>query len=105
MNQPKFKKLANFTEKMMFPMIFIGPLFSLPQVYNVWFESKDGVSLISWITYFITQIFWLFHAFNLKDKQNIATGTLWLVVEFLISSGSIPRRLRRSFPYASLKLV
>lgn len=91
MNQPKFQKIEEWNEKIMMPVIFVGPILSLPQLYNVWFESSEGVSLITWGAYFVTQIFWLIHAFKYKDGANILGGILWLIVEFLIILGLFVR--------------
>jgi hypothetical protein len=91
MNQPKYKQIQDFSEKFMLPVIFIGPILSLPQLYNVWFESHEGVSMVTWVAYFSTQIFWLIHAFKFKDGANILAGILWLIVEFLIILGLLIR--------------
>ena len=64
MNQAKLKHIEDLNERFMMPVIFVGPILSLPQLYNVWFESSEGVSLITWGAYFVTQIFLLFHAFK-----------------------------------------
>ena len=91
MNQPRLKEIEDLNEKFMLPIIFIGPILSLPQLYNVWFDSHQGVSMITWAAYFLTQIFWLIHAFKYKDGANILAGIIWLIIEFLIILGLVIR--------------
>jgi hypothetical protein len=91
MIQPKLQKIEEWNEKIMLPVILLGPILSLPQLYYVWFESHQGVSVITWTAYFVTQIFWLIHAFKYKDGANILAGVLWLIIEFLIILGLFVR--------------
>lgn len=55
-------------------VVFVGPFLSLSQVYTVWFESKEGVSKLTWMVFFITQIAYMIHSIKMKDKFNIIGG-------------------------------
>lgn len=66
----------------------IGPVMTLPQIFIIW-ENRDaeGVSLISWSTYFATSLFFVLYGYIHKEKIIIFTNILWVVVNGLVVLG------------------
>jgi hypothetical protein len=95
MNQPRLQKIENANEKILGLVMFVGPLMTLPQIYSIWFESSEGVSILTWLTYFLTQVFWFIHALKINDKLDIISGLLWLIVDLMIIVGLVLKMLVR----------
>ena len=62
--------------------VVIGPLMTIPQIYSIWFEKQGGVSIISWIAYFVVSIIWLVYSLKIKDKPMIIGQDGQQYVEF-----------------------
>ena len=68
----------------------IYPFTALPQVYNIWIlQNVAGVSLASWIMWFIFLIPFLIYGIIHKLKQIIVLNSLWMVIDTLVISGII----------------
>lgn len=67
--------------------IVIGPILTMPQIYSIWFEKQKGVSVISWIAYFIASVIWLLYAIKQKDKLLIIVQTIWVFLDAFIILG------------------
>ncbi len=61
---------------------------NVPQLYTIWFLHKtDGVSEISWITFFLSSLFWLFYGYVHKSKPIILLNTSLACVQLAIVVG------------------
>lgn len=67
--------------------VVIGPVFSLPQLYTIWFEEQKGVSIIAWTSYLIATVIWLFYAIKHKDRPLILVQSIWIVLDLMIIIG------------------
>lgn len=76
------KKLAKQVAKepLVYFAIIIGPLMTLPQLYEIWFKSGEGVSIVSWLAYTLTSAIWLWHGWKVKDAALIFVQTVWLIL-------------------------
>jgi hypothetical protein len=63
---------------------FLGPVMSIPQIYNVYFVSAEGLSWITWLAYLINSFFWLCYASHNRLKALAVTEFLWMIVHALI---------------------
>jgi len=83
----KWKRLM---DKLIYVIVFVGPIMTIPQVYNIWIEKNaSGVSLISWTTYLFTAVFWLIYAVMHKEKPLILPSIIWIILEILIILGIV----------------
>ena len=68
----------------------LGPLLSVPQAWIIWSNKAAGdVSLISWLSFTVGSIFWLFYGFLHKEKPIIVTYCLFLVVNLFVVVGIV----------------
>lgn len=66
----------------------LGPLMTLPQLYNIWFEHQtEGVSLTTWISYAFISSFWLLYGSLHNEKPIIVTQISWLTIHILVITG------------------
>lgn len=88
------KELPSKTKKFVDTAIYFigiaGPLMTIPQVIKI-FVSKTaaGVSLLSWISYTIIALFWLWYGILHKDKPIIITNLGWFIVDLIIIIGTL----------------
>lgn len=81
----KWKKLI---DNLIYIVVFVGPVMTIPQVTKIWIEKNaSGVSVISWLTYFVTAIFWLIYAIIHKEKPLILSSCIWVFLDLLIVVG------------------
>jgi hypothetical protein len=62
----------------------LGPVMSIPQIYNVYYVSTVGLSVWTWCAYLVNSIFWFLYALHNKLKALAVTELLWSIVHFLI---------------------
>ena len=67
-----------------------SPIMTFPQLYKIWInKTTEGLSLVTWIAYFITAIIWLSYGVVHKDRPIIITNILWVVMDIAIILGII----------------
>ncbi len=80
--------LKAFVDKIIYIVAASGPIMTIPQVYKIWHEKNaSGVSLISWASYLIAAIIWLFYGVMHKEKPIIFTEIVWIVLQLAIIFG------------------
>lgn len=71
-------------------LAIVGPLMTLPQIYEVWINRQSsGVSILSWAFYVFSSLIWLLYAVKIKDKPLYISSGLWVVMNFLVVLGLI----------------
>lgn len=80
------KKSITIDRLVYFAAIF-GPLVTLPQIYDIWFLKKTGISVVTWVGYGLAAIIWLIYGFKLGSKPIIFTQTAWIIISGLIVAG------------------
>jgi uncharacterized protein with PQ loop repeat len=79
---------VHLLDESMFFIALISPIMTIPQVLTIWVDGqKDGVSLISWVTYLFTSIFWVIYGIVHKEKLILTTNGIWIVINMLIIAG------------------
>lgn len=81
------KKRQSSVDKLVYLAVIFGPMMTLPQVYSIWIEKSDGVSVISWVSYLVIAVIWLFYGLKHKEKPIIVVQLLWIVLDVLIVVG------------------
>jgi len=87
---PNPDKLKRFIDNSIFFVSFIGPIMTIPQLYEIWIvRNASGVSTISWASYLFVNTFWLVYGILHKEKPIIMANALWLLIDILIVGGTI----------------
>ncbi|MDP2705676.1 MAG: SemiSWEET family transporter [bacterium] len=85
---PDFGK--RFLDRFIFVIGFLGPLFTLPQVWQIYsYKDAQGVSTVSWTAFFFFSIIWLIYGIVHKEKPLIFSNALWIFFNALIVFGTI----------------
>jgi uncharacterized protein with PQ loop repeat len=84
-NKDKWKRLM---DRIIYIIVFVGPLMTIPQVTKIWVErNASGVSIISWCAYIFTAAFWLIYAILHRERPLILSSCIWIFLEVLIVIG------------------
>jgi uncharacterized protein with PQ loop repeat len=76
-------------DKMIFVIGALGPILTIPQVYDVWVNHQAmGVSVISWTAYVIFDIFWVYYGVVHKERAIIFTYILWIMLNGMVALGA-----------------
>jgi uncharacterized protein with PQ loop repeat len=87
---PHPEKVKNFFDKSIFYVAILGPLFTIPQVLQIWLlKDASGVSLVSWSSYIAIAIFWLAYGCLHNERPIIIANILWLVFQVAIVAGTV----------------
>lgn len=66
----------------------LGILVIIPQINNVWIEKQtSGVSLITWVGFFVGSLFWLFYGIIHKEKPIILTNLAVIIADLAVIVG------------------
>ncbi len=77
-------------DKVMYVIGALGPIMTVPQVVKIWVDhSVEGVSAISWMSYFIFSVFWIAYGILHKEKTIIFTYCLWFILNGLVAIGAL----------------
>lgn len=86
----KQDKLRIALDKLILIICFVGPVMTIPQVWNIWIlKQTAGVSAITWWTYQFTVLVWLVYGYAHKDRAIILSSWLWILVQGMILLGLI----------------
>jgi uncharacterized protein with PQ loop repeat len=86
---PHPKKSIRILDRIMLIVAIIGPLFAIPQIYQIfWFKDASGISIISFSFFSIFNILWIFYGIVHKDKPLLITYVLWFIVNLTIVVGA-----------------
>jgi len=79
-----------FIDKAIYVAALVGPLFTLPQIYNIWIQhNASGVSVITWMTFTITSFFWFYYGYVHNEKPIIFSSILWIIMQSLVWVGTL----------------
>jgi uncharacterized protein with PQ loop repeat len=85
---PSKNKWINLIDKLIYFVIALGLIITIPQVYKIWIDKNAaGVSIVSWSGYLIISFFWLTYGFVHKEKPIIISNILWIFMYILIILG------------------
>ena len=69
---PHPNKIKRFVDKSILFVGILGPIMSIPQLYNIWVkQNATGISIISFSTYIFVALFWMYYGILHKEMQNL----------------------------------
>ena len=87
---PHPDKKIRFLDRLVLVIAVVGPIMSFPQLFKIfYFQSAEGISLISFALYSILNIPWIIYGFVHKDKPIVVSSLLWLASNVTIAIGAI----------------
>ncbi|MBU1930558.1 hypothetical protein KJ972_03555, partial [Candidatus Micrarchaeota archaeon] len=82
------EKWKNRMDKIVIAVGIIAPILTIPQLLTIWLEQNaSSLSLITWMTYTISAIFWVIYGIMHKSKPIIILYVIWIIVDILIVLG------------------
>lgn len=84
------KKYVRALDRMVLIIGILGPLFTLPQVWQIW-ATKDaqGLNIVTWFSWIIFTIFWLIYGLAHREKPIIVNNILWILIHTTAIAGII----------------
>lgn len=77
-------------DKLVYAGGFAGVVFSIPQVTNIWISRNvAGLSLITWLSFLIGTVCWLFYAIIHKEKPMMIINLAFSFLNLLVVIGII----------------
>ncbi len=87
---PHPNKWKRLMDKLIYIVIFVGPIMTIPQVITIWFErNASGVSVLSWMSYLFVSICWLIYSLLHREKPIIISAVIWIILEIMIVLGIV----------------
>jgi len=84
------KRYVRFIDKAVYLVAIFGPLMTIPQVLTIWIsQNAEDVSLLTWVLYTLTAIFWLLYGIAHRNKPIIISNILWVAMEIPVIVGTI----------------
>lgn len=85
---PHPDRFKSFMDKAVYVVALLGPIMTLPQVFKIWMSgTAAGVSVLSWITYLFSAVFWLVYGILHNEKPIIVTNSLYILLDIMIIVG------------------
>ena len=64
------------------------PLAHIPQIFKIWYyKDASGISLISWSSFVVFSLLWLYYGFLHKEKPLIIMYIFLLFIQIIILIG------------------
>lgn len=87
---PNPNKLKNFIDKLVYISGFFGLIMTIPQITKIWIEKNaSGISVISWMSYFITGAIMISYGIIHKEKPIAIIYCFWEIFYLLIIIGTL----------------
>ena len=79
----------SFLDYVIYVFAFAGPVMTIPQIYDIWVTKQISVNKITWISYLVIGVVWLFYGIIHKDKPIILSNLLGIITTGLVVAGAI----------------
>ncbi len=87
---PHPNKWKRMLDKIIYVVGVVGPLMTLPQLYNIWvLKNAAGVSVLSWGAYALIAVVWLIYGFAHNEKPIVVNSSLWILLEVMVVIGTL----------------
>lgn len=84
--------VINLLDRLAYLMGAVTVLVNIPQLISVWTApDTEGVSLVSWVGFFLGSCFWVVYGVLHKEKPIITVNAMLIVVQGLIVIGVLTR--------------
>jgi uncharacterized protein with PQ loop repeat len=82
------KKRMAFLDDMGYVAVLLGIVMTVPQILTIWVEHKvEGVSVVTWASYCVLTVFWIYYGVIHKEKPIILGNVLGLMVNISVVLG------------------
>lgn len=83
----EFRK--RFLDWLIYGVSILAPVMNLPQLYEVWYyRDASGVSLISWASFAVFSVLWLFYGVVHRERPLIVMHAFLAIEQALIALGT-----------------
>lgn len=79
-------------DKFMYVVSFVGPVMTIPQIYDLWVTKSAVVNPLTWASYLTVGFVWLFYGIVHKEKIIIFSNMVGIVTTGLVFVGAIMYR-------------
>lgn len=87
------KKVSHVLDTIIYPLAFISPIMTIPQLTDVWVEkSVSGVSLPTWAAYATVSAVWFIYGTSHKEKPIIISSISLFILQSSIVIGVLLNR-------------
>ena len=87
---PHPNKWKRLMDRLIYLIGIVGPIMTIPQVAEVWLnKNASGISVITWASYVVINVFWIIYGTMHKEKPIIVTSIAWLIMNSLVAIGAI----------------
>lgn len=78
-------------ERLIYLVALVGPFTSLPQILEIWVKDRSavGVSLITWVFFFVMSALWFVYGVTKRDRPLMISNGLWMLAEAVIIAGAL----------------
>src|SRR3989338_4697237 len=74
-----------FADRLVYVGGLLGIVLTIPQITTIWInKNASGVSTISWCSYLLVSVFWMYYGIVHKERPIIITNIVWIFLDFLI---------------------
>lgn len=81
---------GKFVDKAIYVAAFVEPATTVPQVMAIFrTKSAAGISMISWVSYLLFSILWLWYGIVHRQKALIIAYALFAITEVLVLIGGV----------------
>lgn len=91
LHRRKKRSKKSSIDRLVYVAVILGPVMTLPQVWNVWVAEQPGVSVITWVAYSLIAVIWLLYGVRHREKPIIMLQLSWLLLDVLIVIGVLTR--------------
>jgi uncharacterized protein with PQ loop repeat len=90
---PSKDPFKRFLDSFIFLVGFLGPVFTIPQLVNVWYYHQTaGVSVVSWSAFALLDIVWIVYGIVHREKPITFTYVLWFLANAAVAVGVLVLR-------------
>ena len=82
----------SLADRLVYAAAIVGPVMSLPQLYDIWVLRRTGVSIVTWSAYLLMAMLWLLYGLERGDRTVVLAQILWLVVDLGVVGGLLAAR-------------
>lgn len=83
------KYSANLLDRFIYLIAFAGPVMTIPQIYDIWIIRRISVNQVTWGSYLVIGLVWLFYGLIHKEKPIIFSNLLGIITTGLVFLGAI----------------
>lgn len=83
------RRFRNFINHSVYGVGILGIIVIIPQILKIWVEKDFGVSLTTWIGFFVGALFWFFYGIIHKEKPIIFTNLAVIIADLFVITGLI----------------